>query len=131
MIECIIPCRIANSQIKEIENALESFTEDIAHFGFKASISYSDVEKDNNAFITLSVDDEMIQAMKGAKRGPKEKVTNISIDEMLEMKASGCPPKEIAAAAGISVATYFRRMAAYKAQTNLQSQLVENGVDRK
>ena len=74
--------------------------------------------------ITLAVDDEKIKAMKGAKRGPKEKPTLITIEEMLALKQEGRAPKEIAGLAGISIATYFRKMAAHK---DGAGQIRENG----
>ena len=68
--------------------------------------------------IHLHVDDEKIQAMKGAKRGPKFKNTIISVEEMVALKKEGVPPEEIARLAGIGVATYFRRMAAYNKEND-------------
>ena len=116
MIKCVIPCTAAGKCLKEIEQSLASFSQTVADYGFSATLSYSDPERSAGAIITLLVDDEMIEAKKGAKRGPKEKATNISIEEMEILKKQGLPPREIAKLAGIGVATYFRRMAAHKAQ---------------
>ena len=121
MIECVIPYSASEECLKEIERSLEAFSAAVSCYGFTATLSYSDTAKANNPCITLLVDNEMIQAMKGAKRGPKEKATNISIEEMLELKKQGLAPKEIAALAGVGVATYFRRMAAYKAQLSSEN----------
>lgn len=117
MIKCVIPCTAATGKrLKEIEQSLASFSETVTVYGFSATLSYSDPKRPAGAIITLLVDDEMIEAKKGAKRGPKEKATNISIEDMKMLKKQGLPPREIAKLAGISVATYFRRMAAHKAQ---------------
>ena len=127
MITCVIPCSVPSDQFKAIEQSLEDFSETVGCYGFQANFSYSVEGEACGASITLLVDDEKIEAMKGAKRGPKVKATNISVEEMLELKHSGCPPKEIAKRAGIGVATYFRRMAAYKAQS-VQEQEAGGGM---
>lgn len=121
MIECVIPYSSSDENLKEIEQSLAAFSEAVSCYGFTANLSYLGTGKTVGPYITLLVDDEMIEARKGAKRGPKEKVTNISTEEMLEMKNQGIPPKEIAAIAGVGVATYFRRMAAYKAQSSSEN----------
>ena len=118
MIQCIIPCSIKDKHVEEIEQSLVSFSESASCYGFNVFLSYSSVKGAAESSITLQVDDEMIRAMKGAKRGPKEKATSISVSEMLALKKEGRPPKEIAEIAGISIATYFRRMAAYKSRAN-------------
>ena len=119
MIKCVIPCSISGRRLKEAERSLSSFTEQAGCYGFNASLSCSVTKagKKSISAITLLVDDEMIRAAKGAKRGPKEKATNISVEEMAALKKEGVPPRDIADIAGIGVATYFRRMAAYKART--------------
>lgn len=123
MIKCSIPCAAAGKRLKEIEQSLAVFSETVADYGFSATLSYSDSKSPAGAIITLLVDDEMIEAKKGAKRGPKEKATNISIEDMEILKKRGLPPTEIAKLAGISVATYFRRMAVHKAQMAAEKSL--------
>ena len=127
MINCSIPCRIPEKHLQEVVHSIKEFSDAVACYGFAAEISQSTDGKTTESSITLMVDDEFIKAMKGAKRGPKEKATNITIDEMLALKGEGRPPREIAALAGIGVATYFRRMAAYKAQTDSQDHPQEAG----
>ena len=115
MIECKIRCQVPAEQFEEIQQAIIRFSEAAEAYGFLAGISHPDGMCASDALVTLAVDDEKIEAMKGAKRGPKEKPAQIPIEEMLVLKQAGHTPKEIAALAGISTATYFRRMAACKA----------------
>lgn len=89
MIKCVIPCAAAGKRLKEIEQSLAVFSETVADYSFSATLSYSDSKSPTGAIITLLVDDEMIEAKKGAKRGPKEKATNISIEDMEILKKRG------------------------------------------
>ena len=128
MIECKIPCRIPGGQFNDVERSINEFSRAVEGYGFSACISRRYKEQGSDSVITLAVDDEKIAAMKGAKRGPKEKPTLIPFEEMLALKQEGHPPKEIAELAGISIATYFRKMAAYK---NGTTPVQKNGGEEK
>ena len=124
MIKCVINCHIPEGQFDNIEQTINEFVKAVEGYGFSACLSRHSEEAWPDSVITLAVDDEKIEAMKGAKRGPKEKPTLISIEEMILMKQEGRPSREIAELAGISIATYFRKMAAYRDGT---SQVQKNG----
>ena len=124
MIKCVINCHIPDGQLNSVEQAINEFVKSVEGYGFSACLSHPSEKACPDSVITLTVDDEKIEAMKGAKRGPKEKPTLISIEDMILMKQGGRPSKEIAELAGISIATYFRKMAAYKDGT---SQVQKNG----
>ena len=124
MIECVIHCHIPAGQINDVGQAISEFSNAAEVYGFSACLSSIPGESVSDSVITLAVDDEKIKAMKGAKRGPKEKPTLISIEEMFTLKQEGRPPREIAELAGISIATYFRKMAAHKGDID---QIQKNG----
>ena len=122
MFSCTIPCFVEANRLEEIKAQLLDYSEQISSYCFQIDISHFPTDKSENALIEttihLHVDDEKIQAMKGAKRGPKFKNTIISVEEMVALKKEGVPPEEIARLAGIGVATYFRRMAAYNKEND-------------
>lgn len=114
MIKCTIPIRIDKTEMDTLLSSIGRFSEEVSACGVSIDVS-SDAPSNGMdtipSVITINVDDKKIMAMKGAKRGPKEKKTRISVEEMRSLKDAGVPSKEIAAIAGIGVATYFRRMA--------------------
>ena len=111
MITCTIKNHVSETERTALVDSLEKFSQKASECGVTVDISPVDICDSTHYTITINVEDEKILGMKGAKRGPKEKVTKISVDEMLSLKKKGVPSKEIAALAGIGVATYFRRMA--------------------
>ena len=118
MIKCVINCHIPEGQFNSVERTINEFAKAVEGYGFSACLSHPSKEAWPDSVITLAVDDDKIEAMKGARRGPKEKPTLISIEDMVLMKQEGRPSKEIAELAGISIATYFRKMAAHKDGTS-------------
>lgn len=111
MITCTIINHVSEMEKVTLVDSIEKFSQKVSECGVTVDISQADMYDSSYLAITINVDDEKILKMKGAKRGPKEKKTKISVDEMLSLKKKGVPSKEIAAMAGIGVATYFRRMA--------------------
>ena len=77
MIFCTIPCFVEANRLEEIKAQLLDYSEQISSYCFQIDISHFPTDKSENALIEttirLHVDDEKIQAMKGAKRGPKFK----------------------------------------------------------
>ena len=112
MITCTIPIGNERSEMDTLLSSIKRFSEEVSVYGVSIDVSTDapSIATDTTA-ITISVDDEKIMAMKGAKRGPKEKKTLISVEEMRSLRDAGVPSKQIADIAGIGVATYFRRMA--------------------
>ena len=111
MITCTINNQVSETEMAALVDSIEKFSQKASECGVTVDISPLDICDGSHLVITINVDDEKILKMKGAKRGPKEKKTKISVDEMLSLKKEGVSSKEIAAMAGIGVATYFRRMA--------------------
>lgn len=111
-------CRVDMSQAAYFKDLLTNFSVTSAANGYLAEIKIDKKHPSDDGYadavVTLYMDEETIAENRGAKRGPKFKPTKITVEEMVQLKESGMPPKEIAELAGIGVATYFRRMAAYR-----------------
>ena len=125
MIQCDIHCFIPVERFEETEQAVRAFSEAVEIYAFSVILTRGSDGNKSDTVITITVDDEKIKAMKGAKRGPKEKSTRISTEEMLALKKAGRHSQEIADLAGISIATYFRKMAALSGQQDQNSSYQE------
>ena len=111
-------CRVSPEQSKSVSRLLADFSGVSLENGYLATIQADQGHPSSDGYVdatvTLYMDDEYIDKKRGARRGPKPKPTNITVEEMARLKDEGMPPKEIAELAGIGVATYFRKMAAYR-----------------
>ena len=111
-------CRINLDQAAYFKELLADFSVRSIANGYLAEIEIDEEHPSDDGYadavVTLFMDEETIAENRGAKRGPKFKPTKITVEEMVRLKESGMSPKEIAGLAGIGVATYFRRMAAYR-----------------
>lgn len=65
------------------------------------------IPADNGVTLTLTIDDSL-----RCKPGPRMKATALSDERMQALRDSGMKPENIAKLAGISRATFYRRMAA-------------------
>lgn len=115
------PCRISMDKKEDLQWLLADFSGISVENGYYATARVNKEHLPSDGYVdvtvTLFMDEETIEEKRGAKRGPKPKAARITVDEMYKLKESGMPPKEIANHAGISIATYFRRMAEYKNST--------------
>ena len=114
MNEFSFECMVPPLKISAISGLLEDYTSKAEKYGFLASLEVCEEVPGDFAQvrITLTIDDEALAAR---KTGPKPVETSISIEEMARLRSSGVSAGEIASLAGISRATYFRRMNAYDA----------------